>query len=77
MCDPTEYCDYPDGSCGFADQTGTCRAMPQGCTLQYDPVCGCNGQTYGNECSAAMAGVDVKTRGACATSRGTWPSCAW
>ncbi|MBD2715657.1 hypothetical protein KBK19_11475 [Microvirga sp. STR05] len=35
------------------------------CTMQYDPVCGCNNVTYGNACTATNAGVLSFTPGAC------------
>lgn len=34
------------------------------CTLEYDPVCGCNDVTYGNACAANCAEVDY-TPGEC------------
>jgi hypothetical protein len=72
-CDEGEFCDYPPSAqCGAADQTGVCRAIPEACTDQYEPVCGCDDQTYGNACYAAAAGVSVVSEGECG---GDGPSC--
>ena len=35
------------------------------CTMDWNPVCGCDGVTYGNACGAKAAGVPHFTEGAC------------
>jgi hypothetical protein len=69
-CLPWEYCNFEDGSCGAADQTGVCERRPEVCTEIYAPVCGCDDRTYGNECEAAGNGVSVAHEGPCVEGSG-------
>lgn len=65
-CPASEYCFYSIAqACGAADETGVCAPRRNGCLLNYLPVCGCDGKTHGNSCSAAMSGVSVASEGAC------------
>ncbi|RMH43631.1 MAG: hypothetical protein D6689_04605 [Deltaproteobacteria bacterium] len=59
-----DYCDV-SGHCGATDQSGVCRERPQFCPEVYQPVCGCDGTTYGNACKAAAAGASVASEGPC------------
>ncbi len=58
-CGATRYCN---GTCG---QIGACKLKPKLCTKEFNPVCGCNGKTYGNPCMASYAGVAMKSKGEC------------
>ncbi|MFP6866611.1 MAG: Kazal-type serine protease inhibitor domain-containing protein, partial [Roseibacillus sp.] len=60
-CGATDYC-FSENGC---NSPGICQPRPEICTLQFDPVCGCDGQTYGNACQAAAAGVNVASPGVC------------
>lgn len=39
------------------------------CTMDWRPVCGCDGVTYGNACGAKAAGVPEFTEGECQSEK--------
>jgi len=64
-CAKDQYCAYEGSDCGRADGTAVCLRRPEVCSDIYEPVCGCDGLTYPNACSAAIAGQGYSTIGKC------------
>lgn len=63
---PDDYCSMPAGECvAVADAAGVCKKKPEICTMEYAPVCGCDGRTYPSACAAAGKGVSVASQGEC------------
>jgi hypothetical protein len=61
-CISNEYCAKGAEDC---EGTGSCIPKPGVCSDVWDPVCGCDGRTYGNACTAVARGVSVKHAGEC------------
>lgn len=59
-CDPT-----PANACDSADLMGTCKDPGFLCSQIYQPVCGCDGTTYSNDCVRVQARAQLAHDGAC------------
>ncbi len=53
-------CNKEDEVCQEKTSNSSCV-----CTDHYQPVCGCNGITYGNSCNAECLGITEYTAGEC------------
>lgn len=64
-CSADQYCEsvIPDICSEYI--SGFCRTRPEACTADYNPVCGCDGVTYSNDCERARATVQKAYDGEC------------
>jgi len=71
VCNADQVCHFSDGSCGAGDQTGICEPRQVGgVACAASPVCGCDGKTYPNACTAFRAGTDIMATNACIPGNG-------
>jgi hypothetical protein len=77
MCATGQYCEFPGGTCGGADEPGSCAPEPTECGgASGPPACGCDGKTYDTDCARRAAGVALKQPGRCDGTCGGDGDCA-
>ena len=64
-CETGYRCAMEIDRCDVTDDVGVCKPKPEICTMEYAPVCGCDGKTYGNKCQAEAADAKVMKVGEC------------
>ncbi|MBW3000328.1 Kazal-type serine protease inhibitor family protein [Candidatus Woesearchaeota archaeon] len=60
-CPGNQFCEFMD----CLATKGRCIYIPQNCFDLWNPVCGCNGKTYSNDCYRRMAQVSRDYFGEC------------
>jgi hypothetical protein len=62
---PLEFCDLAPFQCDTADAAGRCSIVPAACPEVHQPVCGCDGVTYANDCERKRQQAQKAHDGTC------------